>query len=75
MQRGGMMDPGARAEQRLTRLKSETQAHRRAGSRSGRPLPRQSRREAGKGMQAMRERMQSDKPVHRAGAHGADAGA
>ena len=62
MQRGGMMEPGARAEQRLTRLKSEIKP---TGPQE--PLwqayAEKSKAEAGKGMQAMRERMQSDKPV------------
>ena len=61
MQRG-MMDPGARAEQRLTRLKSDLKL-------TGQQEPlwqafaEKSKAQAGKGMQAMRESMQSDKPV------------
>jgi Spy/CpxP family protein refolding chaperone len=62
MQRGGMMEPGARAEQRLTRLKGELKL---TGPQE--PLwqayAEKSKAETGKGMQAMRERMQSDKPV------------
>ncbi len=62
MQRGGMMEPGARAEQRLTRLKSELRL-----TAQQEPLwqafAEKSKAEAGKGMQAMRERMQSDKPL------------
>jgi Spy/CpxP family protein refolding chaperone len=62
MQRGGMMDPGARVEQRLTRLKTELKL-----TSQQEPLwqafAEKSTAEAGKGMQAMRGRMQSDKPV------------
>ena len=63
MQRGGMMvDPGARVEQRLTRLKAEIKV-----TAQQEPLwqafAEKSKAEAGKGMQAMRERMQNDKPV------------
>ena len=62
MQRGGMMEPGARAEQRLTRLKGELKL-----TAQQEPLwqafAEKSKAEAGKGMQAMRERMQSDKPL------------
>lgn len=60
MQRG-MMEPGARAEQRLTRLKGELKL-------TGQQEPlwqafaEQSKAQAGKGMQAMQS-MQSDKPV------------
>jgi len=60
MQRG-MMDPGARAEQRLTRLKTELKL-------TGQQEPlwqafaEKSKAQAGKGMQAMQS-MQSDKPV------------
>ncbi len=61
MQRG-MMDPGSRAEQRLTRLKAELKL-----SGPQEPLwqafAEKSKAQAGKGMQAMRESMQSDKPV------------
>ncbi len=60
--KGGMMDPGARAEQRLTRFKSELKL-----TTEQEPLwqafAEKSKAEAGKGMQAMRERMQDDKPV------------
>ena len=61
MQRG-MMDPGARAEQRLTRLKSDLKL-------TGQQEPlwqafaEKSKAQAGKGMQAMRDSMQSEKPV------------
>jgi hypothetical protein len=62
MQRGGMMEPGARAEQRLGRLKEELKLN-----AQQEPLwqafAEKSKAEAGKGMQAMRERMQGDKPV------------
>lgn len=61
-QRGAMMDPGVRVEQRLARLKTELKL-----SAQQEPLwqvfAEKSKSEAGKGMQAMRERMQSDKPV------------
>jgi hypothetical protein len=62
MQPGAMMDPGARIEQRLTRLKTELKL-----TAQQEPLwqafAEKSKSEAGKGMQAMRERMQGDKPV------------
>ena len=62
MQRGGMMDPGARVDQRLARLKAEIKP-----TSQQEPLwqafAEKSKGEADKGMQAMRERMQSDKPV------------
>ncbi len=62
MQRGAMMEPGARAEQRLTRLKTELKL---TGEQE--PLwqayAEKSKAQAGKGMQAMRASMQSDKPV------------
>ena len=62
MQRGGMMEPGARAEQRLTRLKSELKL-----TAEQEPLwqafAEKSKTQGGKGMQAMRDSMQSDKPV------------
>ena len=62
MQRGGMMEPGARAEQRLTRLKADLKP---TGEQE--PLWQayadKVKAEAGKGMQAMRQNMQSDKPV------------
>lgn len=61
MQRG-MMEPGARAEQRLTRLKTDLKLTAQQG-----PLwqayAEKYKTEAGKGMQAMRESMQGDKPV------------
>ena len=62
MQRGGMMEPGARAEQRLARLKSEIKP---TGPQEAlwQAYAEKSKAEAGKGMQAMRERMQSDRPV------------
>lgn len=60
--KGGMMDPGARAEQRLTQLKGELKL-----TAQQEPLwqafAEKSKAEAGKGMQAMRERMKDDKPV------------
>lgn len=59
---GGMMDPGARVEQRLTRLKGELKI-----TAEQEPLwqafAEKSKSEAGKGMQAMREHMQDSKPV------------
>lgn len=59
---GGMMEPGARAEQRLTRLKNELKL-----TAPQEPLwqafAEKSKVQAGKGMQAMRASMQSDKPV------------
>lgn len=62
MQRGGMMEPGARAEQRLTRLKGDLKL-----TASQEPLWQayadKVKAEAGKGMQAMRQNMQGDKPV------------
>ncbi|MDP1734756.1 MAG: Spy/CpxP family protein refolding chaperone [Sulfuritalea sp.] len=62
MQQGGMMDPGARAEQRLARLKGELKL-----TAQQEPLwqafAEKSKAEAGKGMQAMQERRQDDKPV------------
>ncbi|MDP2824017.1 MAG: Spy/CpxP family protein refolding chaperone [Sulfuritalea sp.] len=62
MQQGGMMDPGVRVEQRLTRLKNELKL-----TAEQEPLwqvfAEKSKAEAGKGMQAMRERMKDDKPV------------
>ena len=62
MQRGGMMEPGARAEQRLTRLKGDLKL-----SATQEPLWQayadKVKAEAGKGMQAMRQNMQGDKPV------------
>jgi hypothetical protein len=62
MQRGGMMEPGARAEQRLTRLKSELKI---TGEQEAlwQAFAEKSKAQAGKGMQAMRASMQSDKPV------------
>ncbi|MDA8257356.1 MAG: Spy/CpxP family protein refolding chaperone [Betaproteobacteria bacterium] len=62
MQRGGMMDPGARVEQRLTRLKGDIKP-----TAQQEPLwqafAEKSKAEADKGMQAMRERMQGDKSL------------
>ena len=62
MQRDGMMDPAARVEQRLGRLKSELKL-----TQQQEPLwqafAEKSKAEAGKGMQAMRERMADDKPL------------
>ncbi len=62
MQRGGMMDPSARVEQRLTRFKSELKL-----TAQQEPLwqafAEKSKAEAGKGFQAMRERMNDAKPA------------
>lgn len=62
MQRGGMMDPGARVEQRLTRLKGDIKP-----TAQQEPLwqafAEKSKAEAGKGTQTMRERLQGDKPL------------
>lgn len=62
MQQGGMMDPSARVEQRLSRLKGELKL-----TSQQEPLWQafadKSKAEAGKGMQAMRERMKDDKPA------------
>jgi Spy/CpxP family protein refolding chaperone len=62
MQRGGMMEPGARADQRLTRLKADLKL-----SGEQEPLWQayadKVKAEAGKGMQAMRRNMQGDKPL------------
>lgn len=62
MQQGGMMEPGARVEQRLARLKGELKL-----TAEQEPLwqafAEKSQAEAGKGMQAMRERMKDDKPI------------
>ncbi len=62
MQQGGMMEPGARVEQRLTRLKSELKL-----TAQQEPLwqafAERSKAEAGKGIQAMRERMKEDTQV------------
>jgi hypothetical protein len=59
---GGMMDPGARAEQRLSRLKSDLKL-----TAQQEPVwqafAEKSKAEAGKGMQAMRERAKDDKPL------------
>lgn len=62
MQRGGMMEPGARAEQRLTLLKSELKI---TGEQEAlwKAFADKSKAQAEKGSQGMRERMQSDKPV------------
>ena len=62
MQQGGMMDPGARVEQRLSHLKGELKL-----TAEQEPVwqafAEKSKAEAGKGMQAMRERMKEDKPI------------
>jgi protein CpxP len=59
MQRGGMMDPSARIEQRLNQFKGELKLN-----AQQEPLwqafAEKSKTEAGKGMQAMRERMKDD---------------
>jgi hypothetical protein len=62
MQRGSMMEPGARAEQRLTLLKSELKI---TGEQEAlwKAFADKSKAQAEKGRQAMRERMQSDKPL------------
>lgn len=62
MQPGGMMDPSARVEQRLTALKTELKLNAKQE-----PLwlafAEKSKAEAGKGMQAMRERMKDDRQI------------
>lgn len=62
MRQGGMMDPGARVEQRLTQFKTELKL-----TAQQEPLWQafadKSKAEAGKGVQAMRERMKDDKPM------------
>ena len=62
MQQGGMMDPSARIEQRLNQFKGELKLN-----VQQEPLwlafAEKSKAEAGKGMQAMRERMQDDKAM------------
>jgi protein CpxP len=62
MQRGGMMEPGVRAEQRLARLKTDLKL-----TAPQEPLWQayadKVKAEAGKGMQAMRQNTQGDKPV------------
>ncbi|MDO8788762.1 MAG: Spy/CpxP family protein refolding chaperone [Sulfuritalea sp.] len=62
MKQGGMMDPGARVEQRLTRFKSDLKL-----TAQQEPLwqafAEKSKAEAGKGFQAMRERMNDTKLV------------
>jgi len=62
MQQGGMMDHGARAEQRLSKFKSELKL-----TAEQEPLwqafAEKSKAAAGKGMQAMHERQKDDKPV------------
>jgi hypothetical protein len=62
MMQGGMMDPGARVEQRLGRFKSELKL-----TAEQEPLwqafAEKSKAVAGKGMQAMHERMKDDKQV------------
>lgn len=59
---GGMMDPGTRAEQRLTKFKSELKL-----TAQQEPLWQafadKSKAVAGKAMQAMQERRKDDKPV------------
>jgi hypothetical protein len=62
MQRGGMMEPGARAEQRLTLLKSELKITAEQDA-LWKAFADKSKAQAEKGRQAMRERMQSDKPL------------
>lgn len=62
MQPGGMMDPGARVERRLAHLKGELKL-----TAQQEPLwqafAEKSQAGAGKGMQAMRERMKDEKPL------------
>ena len=62
MQQGGMMDPAARVEQRLNQFKGELKLN-----AQQEPLwqafAERSKAEAGKGMQAMRERMKDDKAM------------
>ena len=62
MQQGGMMDPAARIEQRLNQFKGQLKL-----STQQEPLWQafadKSKVEAGKGMQAMRERMKDDKAM------------
>lgn len=62
MQQGGMMEPGARVEQRLARLKTELKL-----TAEQEPLwqafAEKSQAEAGKAVQAMRERMKDDKQI------------
>jgi protein CpxP len=62
MQRGGMMDPVARIEQRLNQFKGELKLN-----AQQEPLwqafAEKSKAEAGKGMQAMRERMKDEKAL------------
>jgi protein CpxP len=62
MQRGGMMDPAARIEQRLNQFKGELKLN-----AQQEPLwqafAEKSKTEAGKGMQAMRERMKDEKAL------------
>lgn len=62
MQRGGMMEPGARVEQRLTLLKSDLKI---TGEQEvlWKAFADKSTAQVDKGRQAMRERMQSDKPL------------
>ena len=59
---GGMMDPGARVEQRLARLQTELKL-----TAQQEPLwqafAEKSKAGAGKGMQVMRGRMKDDKPL------------
>jgi hypothetical protein len=62
MQRVGMMDPSARIEQRLNQFKGELKLN-----AQQEPLwqafAEKSKTEAGKGMQAMRERMKDEKAL------------
>ena len=62
MQQGGMMDPAARVDQRLTRFKSELKL-----TAQQEPLwqafAEKSKAEADKGMQAMRDRLKDDKQI------------
>jgi periplasmic protein CpxP/Spy len=62
MQQGGMMDPGARVEQRLSRLKGELKL-----TAQQEPLwqafAEKSKAETDKGIQAMRERVQDAKQI------------
>lgn len=59
---GGMMDPGARVEQRLARLKGELKLTA-PQEALWQAFAEKSQAEAGKGIQAMRERRKDDKPL------------
>ncbi len=59
---GRMMDPGARVEQRLTQLKAELKLDARQEP-LWQAFAEKSKAEAGKGMQAMRERMGDDQKL------------